>query len=103
MKRDEDALRAILEAVESVEDPLSAEQPDWEELSSKYGEPKLLHHVALLVEEEFIRVVDRSNLAKAGALKLPSATSSLEEGRLTWRGHDLLEKLRKEGSTPQLS
>lgn len=101
MQRDGPALKAILDMLESLDDPL--EEPDWAALATEHGEDAILYHTALLRDMGYLRVADASTDEDATAIGLPDSLDALGVGRLTWEGHDLLDQFRSDKHGPEIT
>jgi hypothetical protein len=101
MQRDGPVLKAILDMLERLDDPLA--EPDWSALAAEHGAHEVLYHTALLRDEGYVRVADASTDETATALDIPASLDALGAGRLTWEGHDLLDQFRSDKHGPEIT
>lgn len=84
MQRDWDCIRAILLAVEALGDTQSAVQAT---SLPEYDAEKLSHHIRMMMEAGL--VVGKCSQGMSGPL-------SCWATRLTWEGHEFLDKIRSD-------
>jgi len=101
MQRTGPVLKAILEMLERLDDPLA--EPDWSALATEHGEDEVLYHTALLRDMGYVRIADASTDDPATAIDLPDSLDALGAGRLTWEGHDLLDQFRSDRAGPEIT
>lgn len=91
MKRDMNLIKRIVEFIETLEPGSSANDSSFTVhlgLEKEYDRDTILCHIGLLEEEKFIiGKVERSDFS--------ATIKSIDIFRLTWKGHDLLDSLRK--------